>query len=176
MENYLIDLDAVSNLLMDEIVTKNPYKNQGDVIRLLRELAFQQLDEVATKNVYSRFKFDGVGLRKGELVNQKIENASQFLLDRIIKVKEQLCSVDVANWNNNFINDIQNEKKQLEAVWESKWQEDCDGKRLLEDLKSKVQINMNIKQFKIRLMKELMTHKYSTWKTLESQISKLLSD
>lgn len=81
LENYLIDLDAVSNLLMDENIIKTPFTNQGDVSKLLRELAFQQLDEVATKNVYSKFNFDGVGLRKGELVNQKIEDASQFLLN-----------------------------------------------------------------------------------------------
>lgn len=174
LENYLIDLDAVSNLLMDGSITKIPFTNQGDVSKLLRELAFQQLDEVAIKNVYLRFNFDGVGIRKDNLVNQSIADASQFLLERIIKVKEQLNSVDTSNWNNNFIKDVQEERKQLEAVWETKWQQDCDGKRLLEDLKTKVQVNMNIKQFKIRLMKELMFNKYSTWTTLESQISNLL--
>lgn len=98
------------------------------------------------------------------------------MLNRIIKVKDQLCSVDIDNWHSSFTKDVQNEKNQLEAVWESKWQQDCDGKRLLEDLKSKVQLNVNIKQFKIRLMKELMVNKYSTWTTIESQISNLLKD
>ena len=176
LENYLIDLDAVSNLLMDESITKKPFTNQGDVSKLLRELAFQQLDEVAVKRVYTRFNFDDVGLRKDDVMNKKIEDSSKFLLDRITKVKDQLCSVDITNWHSNFTKEVEDEKKQLEGIWESKWQQDCDGKRLLEDLKTKVQLNMNIKQFKIRLMKELMINKYSTWTTLESQISKLLNN
>lgn len=126
---------------MDESITKKPFTNQGDVSKLLRELAFQQLDEVAVKRVYTRFNFDDVGLRKDDVMNKKIEDSSKFLLDRITKVKDQLCSVDITNWHSNFTKEVEDEKKQLEGIWESKWQQDCDGKRLLEDLKTKVQLN-----------------------------------
>ena len=176
LENYLIDLDAVSNLLMDKDIVKQPFTNQGDVSKLLRELAFKQLDEVAAKNVYAKYKFDGVGLRKDDITNLSIEESSKLLLERIINVKKQLNTVDEAQWCVSFMNEVKSERKLLEAVWETKWLQDCDGKRLLEDLKTKVQLNMNIKQFKVRLMKEIMVNKYSSWITLESQIQTLLRD
>jgi predicted ATPase len=174
LENYLIDLDAVSNVLMDPDVLKNPYTNQGDVSKLLRRLAFKQLDELAARNVYNSYNFGGVGLRKDDLTNRSVEETARFLLNRLQQVKTQLNSIDEAKWTEEFKNSVETERRQLEAVWESKWIFDCDGKRLIEDLRNEVKVSLSVKKFKIRLMKELMSHQFPSWLTIESQLTKLL--
>lgn len=174
LENYLIDLDAVSDLLMDQEVTKNPYTNTGEVSKLLRKLAFQQLDELAARKVYSRYLFEDVGLRKDDILNKSVDTIAQTLNERIQKVQNQLASINLQTWNSDFKLAIETERKLLEAIWETNWQVDCDGKRLLEDLFKEVKLNLSLKRFKVRLMKEIAAKQYSTWKAVEGYLKTLL--
>lgn len=174
LENYLIDLDAIANVLMDDEVTRAPFTNQGDVSRLLRELAFQQLDEVATRRVYARYGFEGIGIRRDDVLNKSVAEAAEVLLERIIRLKTQLISVDPARWEADFLAEVHKERRELEAVWETKWMIDCDGKRLIEDLAKRVQLRLSLKRFKLRLMREIASVGSGSWKTVESHLRSLL--
>lgn len=176
LENYLIDLDAISNALMDDEVAKEPFTNQGDVSRLLRELAFQQLEEVAAKKVYSKYAFEGLGIRREDLVNRSIDDVSETLLARIQNVKNQISEIDINSWRDEFKNKVIDERKQLEGIWETTWQSDCDGKRLLYDLSRKVKLRINLKKLKVRLMREISINNSPTWNTIKGNIHTLLTE
>ena len=176
LENYLIDLDAISNLLMDKEITRKPFTNQGDVSRLLREIAFQQLDEVATRRVYTRLIFVGIGLRRDDLVNHSIADIATALHTRIEVAKTQLSEIDLQTWREKFMEDVQKERQQLEAVWETNWSIDCDGKRLLDDLSKRTALKLSLKRFKVRLMKEITITRSGTWNTIEGHLRALLSE
>lgn len=175
LENYLIDLDAISDLLMDEEITREPFTNQGDVSRLLREIAFQQLDEVATKKVYARHAFVGLGLRRDDLTNRPISEIASVLHDRINNAKAELAAIDSQTWRENFIVQVQNERRQLEAVWETKWMVDCDGKRLLDDLSKRAKLRLSLRRFKVRLMKEIALNRSETWSAVEGHLKTLIA-
>jgi hypothetical protein len=175
LENYLIDLEALSNLLMDPEVAKTPYANQGEVSTLLRRLAFKQLEEFAAKKVYANYAFDDVGLRREDLLNKTLESISVTLTERIKKVKQQLTVIDDETWASEFKGAVEVERKQLEAIWETNWTNDCDGKRLLEDLVKEVQLNLPLKRFKVRLMKEIAMSQSSSWKAVEGYLKTLLA-
>lgn len=174
LENYLIDLDAISDLLMDGDIVRTPFSNQGDVSRLLRELAFQQLEEAAIRKAYSSYCFEGVGIRREDIINRQIQEVTQTLLDRITNAHQKLSIVITPNWPSEFQEKVAAEKRLLEGVWETNWPIDCDGKRVLEDLSRKVQLRINLKKFKIRLMKEIALNRSGNWNTLQGHLQTLL--
>jgi hypothetical protein len=67
LENYLIDLEILTKLLMDEEIVHAPLKNEGEVRKLLAKLALSQLRDVAIRTLYSEAEFVGLGLRKDDL-------------------------------------------------------------------------------------------------------------
>lgn len=176
LENYLIDLDAISNLLMDEEITREPFSNPGDVSRILRELAFQQLDEAAIRAVYARQTFVGLGLRRDDLNNRPIEEMAGVLQERLNSAKAELAAIDTTAWRDDFIQNVQRERRQLEAVWETKWISDCDGKRLLDDLSKRTKLRLSLKRFKVRLMREIALNRSETWSAVDGHLRLLLSD
>ncbi|VVD91246.1 ATP-dependent nuclease [Pandoraea cepalis] len=175
LENYFIDLDAISSVLMDEAVVKQPLKNQGEVSTLLRSLAFQQLPELAAKRVYERYAFGGLGIRREDLPDKTMDQISQLFLNRIMAVKDQLNGIDISTWKTTFENEVETERKQLEAIWETTWMQDCDGKRLIDDLSKKVTFRSKVKAFKIRLIKEMALSQSANWKAIEGKLKALLS-
>lgn len=174
LENYLIDLDTISDLLMDAEVVRKPYTNTCEVSRLLRDLAFQQLEEVAARRVYNRFQFTGLGMRKDDVAKHSIDETADALIGRIEQVKRQVADIDPVQWKQDFLAAVEREKQELQAVWEISWVSDCDGKRLLEDLSKRVQLAISVKRFKIRLMKEMALNNADSWKAVESDLRALL--
>jgi predicted ATPase len=174
LENYLLDIDAISNLLMDDELISVPFTNMGEVTNLIREVAFRQLDEFAARRVYSRFDFGGVGLRKDDVVNRTVEEMSHVLLARIESVKAQLTAIDVQTWGKSFQDAVRVERAELESIWAINWANECDGKRLLDDLSKRVHLRLSVKRFKIRLMKEIALQQADSWKAVEGYLQTLL--
>lgn len=175
LENYLIDLDAISNLLMDQEIVKTPFTNMGDVSTLLRALAFKQLDEVAARRAYSKYEFDGVGMRRDDVIDKPVEKMASIMLERIEKVKSQLSTVDPQTWQSDFVKAVKEERQELEAIWATNWMKDCDGKKLLDDLSKQVQLKVNSKRFKVRLMREIALAQAGSWKAVEGYLKTLLA-
>jgi hypothetical protein len=143
---------------------------------LLRKLAFRQLDEFAARKAYSKYAFSDVGLRREEILNKSLEQISKSLIERIVKVQNQLAQINVSSWEAEFNEAVATERKLLEAIWETNWIDDCDGKRLLEDLSKEVTLNLPLKRFKSRLMKEVAVNQSSSWRAVEGSLKKLLSN
>ncbi len=176
LENYFIDLDAITTVLMDSEIVREPLKNSGEVSTLLRSLAFSQLPELAAKHVYERYGFGGLGLRRDDLTEKSVTKISQNLFERLMSVKAQLAKIDEASWISDFENDVKVEQERLRAIWETTWMQDCDGKRLIDDLSKRVTFRSKVKQFKIRLIKEMALSQSPNWKLIEAKLRSLLSE
>lgn len=166
LENYLIDLDSISNLLMDSEIVKNPFNNHGEVSKLIKDLAFKQLDEVASRKIYHRFNFESTGIRKEDVKGRYINEISSALFSKLKTVKSQINDIDDSEWEENFKKDAIKERHNLENIWETTWINDCDGKRLIEDLKATTQLKMDIRRFKTRIMKEMALNQTESWKSI----------
>lgn len=174
LENYLIDLDAIANLLMDKEVAKVPLKNHGEVSKLLRETAFRQLDELSARRVYEKYGFEGVGLRKDEIKGKPLSSIVDILYGRLAAARAQITAIG-DGWKQEFLAKVAQERTQLEAVWETKWQTDCDGKLLLDDLRRAVPLNMDLRRFKTRIMREMVAAESETWKYMKGLLINLLT-
>jgi hypothetical protein len=113
-------------------------------------------------------------MRKDDVSKHSIDETAEALISRIEHVKRQVAEIDPIQWKQDFLAAVEREKQELQAVWETSWMSDCDGKRLLEDLSKKVQLAIGVKRFKVRLMKEMALNKADSWKTVESDLRALL--
>lgn len=174
LENYLIDLEILTKLLMDEEVAHTPLKNEGEVRKILTKLALSQLRDVAIRKLYAEVDFVSLGLRKDDLTPASTEVIAQSLAARIQTAKEKLESFDAGAWPQAFATAVDAKRAELEKTWESNWIKLCDGKRLLIDLSKQVTLRMNQKKFKLRLMKEMALVRTPNWLEMEYALKNLL--
>ena len=174
LENYLIDLEILTKLLMDEEVVHAPLRNEGEVRRLLTKLALSQLRDVAIRSLYAERGFVSLGLRKEDLGPQSTETVARALAERIQSAKAKLESFEANAWPQTFVSAVELKTAELEKTWESNWVPLCDGKRLLIDLSKELTLRMSQKKFKLRLMKEMALARTPNWLEMESSLKMLL--
>lgn len=174
LENYLIDFEVLTKLLMDDEVVQTPLKNEGEVKKLLTRLALSQLRDVALRSLYAENKFIGLGLRKEDLSPTNTEAVAKTLSERIQVAKSQLAVLDLETWSQTFTAAVESKRSELEKDWESNWVSLCDGKRLLMDLSKEITLRMHQKKFKLRLMKDMALSRTANWSEMESLLAELL--
>lgn len=175
LENYLIDIDKITDLLKREDILRTPVATHGEVSKLLKTLAMQQLDELTAKKVYASYAYETPGLRASEVAGKSTTEIADILSARLTHVVSQLGAIDEASWKSNFIQQCAKEKRELETLWEAKWKEDCDGKRLFRNLHKSLQFRVSLTKFKKTLMSEMRVATTDNWRIVESQLKGLIS-
>lgn len=175
LENYLIDIDVITDLLKQKDITKSPVKNLGEVTSVLKDIAYSQLDDIVIKEVYEAYGFNDVGRRANEVYGKDFEKAGEILFSRLESVKAQICDLDKSTWVEEFDSRCVQKKQELEPVWDTRWRELCDGKRLFKELHSRVQLRMPLLTFKKRIVDRMRGHPPSdNWRAVESLLKELL--
>lgn len=175
LENYLLDIDILTDLFMNSEVVNNPLNNLGEVQKMLRELAFGQLDDFVAKQIYSTYQYIDPGIRATEIQGKSLNNIAELLHERLLKIMNQYSTIDESNWTSDFLKKCSEERQSLASVWEAKWLNECDGKRLFNEICRKVQPKMGPKKFKIRVMNEMRLKPSENWRAINSLLSDLLA-
>ena len=174
-ENYLIDIDILGDLLMDHDIVKNPLKNLGEVSKLLHDLALGQLDDFVAKQIYSSYKYIDPGIRAAEIQGKELNDISEMLHERLLEIMKQTSSVGQSNWKEDFLKKCSEEREKLASIWETKWLNECDGKRLFSELCQQIQPKMGPKKFKIRVMTEMRLKPSDNWRAVNGLLADLLA-
>jgi predicted ATPase len=174
LENYLIDLDVLPDLLKDADLLRDPLPNEGEVSKTLRELAMSQIDEFVARQVYINYQFDDPGLRGTEIRGKNLEQIANVLVMRLDKIKGQIGSLNTANWKTEFLEKGEGIRRQEVLVWEARWQELCDGKRLFEDLFQRFKFKIHLTKFKKRVMLGMRSRPTANWRSIESLLKRLV--
>jgi predicted ATPase len=173
LENYLIDVNTLTDLLQDREVLPAPLSSLGEVNKLLRELAFSQLDDVVAKAVYVGYGFEDPGIRFTEIQGKKIEEIAEVLFSRLKRIAHQTSAVS-ADWKQSFESECHRRRKEILALWEVKWIELCDGKRLFRDLHRKLKFRISSRRLKKLIIQEMAKGQSETWRSVESLLKTLL--
>jgi predicted ATPase len=174
LENYLIDFDVLPDLLKDPDILRNPLPNQGEVSKIFRDLAMAQIDEFVARKAYREFQFDDPGLRAGEIQGKNIEQIADVLTIRLRAIKEQIGSLDFDSWKTQFINKCDEMRKQETLVWDARWQEMCDGKRLFDELYKQLVFKISLPKFKKTIMLRMRIRPTANWRSVESLLKRLI--
>ena len=174
LENYLIDLDVLPDLLKDPDIIRDPLPNQGEVSKVLRELAMSQIDEFVARQVYKAYEFDDPGLRTNEIRGRNLEQIADALVDRLTVIRTQIGSLDSAQWRSQFLQECEEVRRQDVLVWEARWQEMCDGKRLFRELFQRLVFKTSLTKFKKAVMLRMRSRPTANWRSIESLFKRLV--
>lgn len=174
LENYLIDLDILTSLLKDRDIVSDPLPNQGEVSKLVRELAMSQVDEFVARQVYSGYQFDDPGIRANEMRSKNLDEIADILLQRLRNVSEQIGPLTSPEWKSIFLRQCQDLRSQQVLVWEARWPELCDGKRLFIDLFCQRAFKLSLIKFKKRIMLGMRSGPTAGWRSIESLLKQLI--
>jgi len=175
LENYLIDIDILTDVLMNPEVVQAPFANQGEVVKQLKDLAMSQIDDFVANKIYQSYGLESPGLRSTEVQGKNLEEIADILFNRIAKIQAQILNLDRPSWRTQFVNDCAAARKELEPIWETKWREDCDGKRLFRDLHKTRQFRISLRNLKRRVMSGMRnTPPSENWRSVESHLKGLI--
>jgi hypothetical protein len=173
IENYLIDIDVIAELLRDPNVTRSPIESAGDVRRLCRDLALGQIASIAARDVYNSYNFQNSSLR-GEDVDRKDGNIAEALYERMSIARKSLHEIEKADWVARFRAEMQSRQSELRLIWEDKWTDICDGKKLISDLHRAAALKMSIEAFKDRIATRMREARSENWLRAKDLLESLL--
>jgi hypothetical protein len=170
IENYMIDTDVITSLLKDSSITEKLMENEGDVRRLMRDLAFQQLDGVAAREIYNARGYLNASLQAKDLKGVTIHNVAEALFDRMSSARASIPAVEKDVWTDEFKKAAEARKQKMLLTWEAK-PELCDGKRLISDLHKAASLKISESSFKARIVREMRDKSAETWRLVKDILS-----
>jgi predicted ATP-dependent endonuclease of OLD family len=174
-ENYFLDTDVISALLKDPDIAKNPFASEGEVRRLMRTLALQQLTLIAAREVYTSYNYQNASLRTEDFRGTTISELSETFFKRASAARSSLPSESRSDWTARFVVQAEARCKELQATWEAKWPELCDGKRLLSDLHKAAQLKLSEAAFKARIIRGMRDTMSENWRLVRDILTDFLS-
>jgi hypothetical protein len=174
LENFLIDLDVITELLKDASVTRSPIANQGEVHARLKNLAFSQLDELAARKVYSSYGYENTSLRREDVDGKSLNEIKQALFNRMSEARSKLPDTDYNTWSDKFISDCAATKAKLDPLWQANWREICDGKLLMRQLHKASDLKMSNQSFKLKIAQRMRDAGSANWRLVRDLLSTLL--
>lgn len=175
LENYLIDLEVLTTILKDSDILNDPLPSQGEVSKLVRALAMSQIDEFVVRQVYSRHRFDNAVILADEIRGKNLDQIADCISQRIVLIKEKIVPLSVPVWKDTFLRECTELRDQQTLVWDARWQELCDGKRLFSDLVRNRHFKISPLKLKKRIMLGMKAVPTASWRSIESLLKQLIA-
>ena len=175
LENYLLDIGILTDLLKDGELTGSPVNNVGETQNLVRQLAFDQIQDLVAREVFAEYKFESSGLRSTEVRGKELPEVAQILFSRLSAIQAQTAQLQKQSWMPDFVSKCEFRMNEVREKWEVSWIDDCDGKRLFSDLQARCGIKRSLLSFKKAIMSRMKTDTTETWRSIESLVKDLLA-
>ena len=142
--------------------------DEAGVSKIFRELAMNQLNSIAAREVFARFSFKSPALQSDDLDKPSLQEVSKALYDRVIDARESLNPIDKEDWFQNFHRLCEENKKSLQNIWEVKWKELCNGKQLFQEFQKQGILKASYSDFKRKIMQAMKDNASENWRVLQS--------
>ena len=176
LENYLIDIDVITELLKLEELATQPGAKAGELSNELRTLAFSQLNELAARRVYRDLGYISPTLHADDVKREMtLPEMAESLFLRRTKARNSLPEFDQEKWVSEFLERCNAERGKMEIEWEASWKERCNGKRLFDDFQRTGRLKVSPLTFKRRIIQQMKKSDTSEpWRLMSSLLTDLL--
>jgi predicted ATPase len=174
-ENYLLDTDVIAALLKDPEIAKRPFVSEGEVRRLMRDLALQQLTLIAAREIYGAYGYQNASLRSEDFKPSNLADLSNSFFNRAANARASIPDESQDRWTSKFVMEAEARKRQLASAWEAKWADLCDGKLLLSDLHKAAGLKLSEATFKARIVREMRDTTSDNWRLVRDTLTDFLS-
>ena len=173
IENYMLDSDIISKILKDQNYTRQPLNSEGEVHRVLRDLAFKQLDAMAARDVYNSYKYKNASLMKDDVPDAGLDKIAANLFARMLSARNSIPEVTEDIWKVSFIEASEKKRAEYLLLWEAKWRDLCDGKKLISDLHKQSNLKMSESGFKNLITEKMRNNESEDWRLVKGLIEDL---
>jgi hypothetical protein len=174
IDNYLLDIDVMSELLKDDGIVKSAIADSGEAERLLRRLALDQIPEIAAREVYAAYGFLSPALRSEDMEKKTVTEISEAVFTRMNASRTSMLENKPEAWKEEFAIRLEQRIIQLRLLWEPKWMDICDGKRLFKDLQKEGILRISLTSFKHKIIQRMKETQSDSWRLVESQLRELI--
>jgi hypothetical protein len=174
IENYLIDFDVLEAVLRDGNIVGRPANSAGDISEFVKTAAMSHIDDYVIQSVYNSLNYENPGLRRSDISGRSIREAAVSLFKRLERVGDQMEGVKKIDWITEFEQQCEARKTDERRVWEAKWQELCDGKRLIQQIHEKYGARMSLLQFKVRIIENMAISQSPNWRAVDGLLRALI--
>ena len=174
IENYLIDLDVIAALLKDGTVTKTPIDSEGEVHKLCRDLAFEQIPSIVSRELYEERQYLNASIQRQDCSSGEFEQIAYALYDRMSKARASIPDKNRQSWTEEFIAEARRRQQKMEVVWDAKWRDNCDGKRFISDLHRAAKLKMPEAAFRERIVRTMRDLSSENWRLVKGMLEELL--
>jgi hypothetical protein len=174
LENYLIDIDAITELLKMEDVANEPGAKAGEVSAALRALAMKQLDDLVLREAYTELGYKSPSFTLDDIEGREPSDAATLLYDRAMEARNSIPDEPGHVWTQKFLTLRASKRKAMELEWETSWRERCNGKRLFRDFQRLGRLRISSHIFKRRIMQQIRATSSENWTLLSGLLTNLL--
>lgn len=175
VENYMIDTEVLTALSREEhIFNANP-SNAGDIEKLLKEVAWQQLWEKAAREIYSEFAFKSPKFKTEDFEGKDPDQVTAALYSRMSSARLSIPDTPEPVWAAAFVTNVNQRRAEIELRWESRWKEQCDGKRLFLDLQQGGHLKLSAALLKRKITSRMRDGETDNFMRVREQLCQLLN-
>jgi hypothetical protein len=132
------------------------------------------LEIVAARQVYNSYQYLDASLRTEDFKGASIEELAIAFYDRKAQARASIPDEQRDVWTNRFLTDVSQLRHSLLGIWEAKWPEICDGKKLISDLHKKSSMRISESVFKARIVRGMRDAQSETWRLVRDILSDFL--
>ena len=175
LENYLIDIDVLTDILQDKQIASKTVFNTASVNKTVKELAMKQLHDVVVLQRYRDLEIGDLNVRPRDIQGRDVDDVASAMFAQIEKVRGQLSGLDESRWVTQFVADCESRKLVAQGKWDKTWKDDCDGKKLFIAMHEEFGIRESLLAFKKRVISAMKNKKSKEWIVMEGMLKGLMN-
>jgi len=174
IENYLLDIEIITDLTREREFAEDPLANVTQTRDIMKRLALSQLSEIAARAAFRELGLETVAFDMSVLCQEGSLKIAAGISEKIGEIITTLTGLQNEDFSARFTLLWEAKIQELRLLWDDKWRELCNGKRLLEDMRKDGHLRGDILRLKRRIIGEMKNKKTEAWRSLDSLIRNLL--
>ncbi|MCA1376225.1 MULTISPECIES: AAA family ATPase [unclassified Bradyrhizobium] len=174
LENYLLEPEIITDLSREKEFADSPLQNVTETTQKMKALAMEQLNSVAAREVFKQFELESICFDMKQL-DRDAGNAAPALLSQIGLIVSKLSGFKPGEFEVEYRKRFDAKVAELAARWDDKWRDQCDGKRLLEDMRRDKYIKGDLLKLKRRIAIEMRLRSTEAYNALTGILTDLIA-
>jgi AAA15 family ATPase/GTPase len=174
LENYLLDIDIITDLTREREFSAAPINNVTDTRDAMKRLALGQLNEVCARKAFNELGLEAVAFDMSIFRGGEYDGMAQGLSDQITEIQTKLTELSTRGIASEFQRVFDGARQTLRLHWDENWREQCNGKKLFEDMREEGLIKGDLLRLKKRISTEMRNRTTETWRSLSSLLTNLV--
>ena len=176
LENYLLDCDILTDLSRNNSFSDTPINNITEMQNILKTTAMSQLDEFVARSVFKDLGMENIAFDMSVMKQNKPELIAVDLHSQITTIMANIETICGTGFDDKFINIFNNKRMTLKSEWENKWLNLCNGKRVLENMRSAGHIKGDLLRIKKAVVQQMRVNRSPDYRLLESYLLELIAE